>query len=82
MKIKNKKIYDGYGACPIFVGGKKVLLAEFSYNAKVSETFGFDQSKANFMFYLLKKNFFPFIYWNIMPRGIWHGKAGIKKKVY
>jgi hypothetical protein len=50
--------YDGYAGCPILVGGKKVMLAEFKYD--------------------LKKDFFPAVYWHVVPKGIWAGKKGIK----
>jgi sulfide:quinone oxidoreductase len=32
--------YDGYTACPIFVGGKKLLMAEFKYNGELASSFG------------------------------------------
>jgi hypothetical protein len=28
--------YDGHAACPIFVGGGKLLLAEFKYDSKLA----------------------------------------------
>ena len=31
--------YDGYSACPIYVGGNKLILAEFLYDGVTSETF-------------------------------------------
>ena len=34
-----KAFYDGYTACPIFVGENKLILAEFLYDGKTEETF-------------------------------------------
>jgi len=31
--------YDGYASCPIFVGDKKLMLAEFKYGGVPAETF-------------------------------------------
>lgn len=72
------KSYDGYSCCPIFVGNEKLILAEFKYDNVVSETFFIDQEKPRRTFYHLKKDFFPFAYWNFVPRGIWAGKDGFK----
>jgi hypothetical protein len=80
--IKNKgepvKFYDGYSSCPIFIGNKKLLLAEFKYDNKLAETFFNDQEKPRRSFYHLKKDFFPFTYWTLMPRGLWAGKDGLR----
>jgi len=35
--------YDGYASCPLFVGGGKLLLAEFKYGGIVDETFYHNQ---------------------------------------
>lgn len=35
--------YDGYASCPLFVGDKKLILAEFKYDGVVDETFYNDQ---------------------------------------
>ena len=31
--------YNGYGSCPLFVGGNQLMLAEFVYGGVASETF-------------------------------------------
>ena len=31
--------YNGYGSCPLFVGGNKLMLAEFIYGGVPSDTF-------------------------------------------
>ncbi|KAK3287679.1 hypothetical protein CYMTET_4815 [Cymbomonas tetramitiformis] len=73
--------YDGYAACPILVGGKKVIMAEFKYGGEPSESFGgiVDQSQARHSFYFLKKVAFPFLYWNLFLRGLWFGPTTIFK---
>jgi len=38
--------YDGYTSCPLPVGDKKLILAEFSgYDGSIMETFPFNQAK-------------------------------------
>lgn len=54
------------------------MLAEFKYDLVVDETFFSDQEKPRRMFYYLKRYGFPHIYWNLVPRGIWGGRQGIK----
>ena len=31
--------YSGYGSCPLFVGGNKLMLAEFTYGGVPADTF-------------------------------------------
>lgn len=66
-----QKKYHGYSSCPVFVGDDKLMLIEFAYGAKAQTTFFKDQTKPNHFFYRLKKNLFPAVYWNLMPRGLW-----------
>ncbi|KAM6500556.1 hypothetical protein JOM56_003570 [Amanita muscaria] len=56
--------YDGYSSCP--------------YGFVPKETFStfFNQAKSNRLFYYLKKDFFPFAYWNYMVKGTWFGRSG------
>jgi hypothetical protein len=58
--------YNGYSSCPLVTAPGKCILAEFDYNLTPQETFPVDQSKERFVMYLLKKDVFPFIYWNLM----------------
>lgn len=71
--------YFGYTSCPLMVGGNKVLLAEFKYDAKLDETFPLLQKpkKPLGIFYQLKTKLFPFAYFKLMPRGLWYGRTGI-----
>jgi eukaryotic sulfide quinone oxidoreductase len=68
--------YHGYTSCPIFVGGGKLLLAEFKYAGELDETFGFFQNKPRRFFYFLKAKLFPFVYFHMMKKGLWLGKNG------
>ena len=70
--------YDGYTGCPILVGGGKVLLAEFKYDAQIAPTFWRDQRKPTKLFYLLKQKIFPFAALNLNQYGIWRGRSTVK----
>ena len=60
--------YNGYSSCPIITGYGILVLAEFDYNNKPTETFPFDQSKERYSMYFLKKYILPFLYWTqILP---------------
>lgn len=63
-------LYDGYTSCPLITGYNSLVLAEFLYENKPSETFPFDQSKERLSMYHLKKSFLPILYWNGMLKGI------------
>lgn len=62
--------YDGYASCPLVTGYNKCILAEFDYNLQPLETFPVDQGKEFYFMFLLKKYFFPFIYWHLMLRWV------------
>lgn len=72
--------YNGYTSCPLTVGEKKVLLAEFKYGGEPKETFGemfgIDQGVPRRAFFHLKKDFFPWVYKNFMVKGTWGGPKG------
>ncbi|KAF2740573.1 sulfide quinone reductase [Polyplosphaeria fusca] len=72
--------YDGYTSCPLTVGESKVLLAEFKYGGEPKETFnqwfGVDQATPRRAFYHLKKDFFPWVYYEHMMKGKWGGPKG------
>ncbi|KAL5050597.1 hypothetical protein BDW71DRAFT_194367 [Aspergillus fruticulosus] len=73
-------VYDGYTSCPLLTEYGKVLLAEFKYGGKPSETFrrwfGIDQAVPRRAFYHLKKDFFPWVYYSSMVKGTWRGPKG------
>lgn len=73
-------VYDGYTSCPLLTEYGKVLLAEFKYGNQPKETFaalfGIDQATPRRAFYHLKKDFFPWVYYNAMVKGNWAGPKG------
>lgn len=72
--------YDGYTSCPLTTEYGKVLLAEFKYGGEPKETFnnwfGIDQGTPRGAFYRLKKDFFPWVYFQSMVKGTWAGPKG------
>lgn len=74
--------YDGYGSCPLFTGDKKLMLAEFKYGGKSHETFYSGQDKPSRLFYFMKKAVFPWVYFNLVPRGTWYGNKTVFKPRY
>jgi len=73
--------YDGYTSCPLLTGYGELMLAEFKYGLEPKESFStfFDQAKSNRFFYHLKKDLFPYAYWNYMVNGQWFGSKGLKR---
>lgn len=73
-------IYDGYTSCPLTTQYGKVMLAEFKYNGEPKETFGnllgIDQATPRRAFYHLKRDFFPWVYYQSMVKGTWGGAKG------
>lgn len=76
--------YDGYTSCPITTSYGKVLLAEFVYGGRPKETFakwlGIDQATPRGIFYYLKKDFFPWVYYKFMLNGRWAGPNGFNTR--
>lgn len=60
------QIYNGYASCPIVTGNDKCILAEFDYKLQPRETFPYNQRNESHLAFLLKKDVFPFVYWNLM----------------
>ncbi len=62
--------YDGYGSCPLTTSLNTVMLAEFSYDGKVTPSFPFlDPRKNRFIWWWGKTTGFPWLYWQIMIKG-------------
>lgn len=66
--------YKGYSSCPLVTGYSKMILAEFKYDNvrdsdKLISTF-VDTTKEQYSMYLLKRHGLPFIYWNLMLKGL------------
>ncbi|CDR87734.1 related to sulfide:quinone oxidoreductase, mitochondrial precursor [Sporisorium scitamineum] len=72
--------YDGYTSCPLLTEYGKVMLAEFKYGGKPKETFGnllgINQGVPRKAFYHLKKDFFPWVYYNSYVKGTWSVPKG------
>jgi sulfide:quinone oxidoreductase len=65
-----RRIYDGYGSCPLTVERGKIVLAEFGYGGKLLPTFPFlDPTKPSRLTWLLKEKLLPWIYWDLMLKG-------------
>ncbi|ASK33105.1 TIGR01244 family protein (plasmid) [Alcanivorax sp. N3-2A] len=61
--------YDGYGACPLTVERGKVIMAEFGYQGALQPSFPLDPTKARKLYWLLKAQALPPIYFNLMLKG-------------
>jgi sulfide:quinone oxidoreductase len=60
--------YNGYTSCPIITGYGKLMLAEFDYENRPTETFPFNQAKERWSMFMLKRHILPWLYWNeILP---------------
>ncbi|KAK7747737.1 hypothetical protein SLS62_008881 [Diatrype stigma] len=74
-----KAAYDGYASCPLLTGHGELMLCEFKYGGVPKETFAGifgSQDQPNRIFYHLKKDFFPYVYWNSFVKGTWFGPQG------
>jgi sulfide:quinone oxidoreductase len=74
--LKNERLggeYHGYASCPLVISNKKMLLAEFDYSMEMTPTFPtwlFDPAKPHRRYWHLKRYGLPFLYWNLMLKGI------------
>lgn len=63
--------YDGYAACPFTTARNKMLLAEFDYTMKPHPTIPLiDTQKERRDMWYLKRRGLPFLYWNLILRGL------------
>ncbi len=63
--------YDGYGSCPLVTSLNTVILAEFSYDSRITPSFPFlDPRASRWIWWIGKKIGFPWMYWSLMLRGI------------
>lgn len=68
--------YSGYASCPLLTGHGELMLCEFKYGGVPEETFESvfgSQDVPRRAFYHLKKDVFPFVYWNSFVKGTWYG---------
>lgn len=61
--------YDGYSSCPLVTGIGTVMLAEFGYDGKLMPSFPLDPTKERRLYWHLKKDFLPRMYWHGMLKG-------------
>ncbi|UXA18009.1 FAD/NAD(P)-binding oxidoreductase [Mycobacterium sp. SMC-4] len=63
--------YNGYGSCPIVTSAHAMLLAEFDYDLNLTPSVPLlDPTKPHRGYWYLKKYGLPFMYWNLMLRGL------------
>ncbi|MHB1488425.1 MAG: NAD(P)/FAD-dependent oxidoreductase [Acidimicrobiales bacterium] len=63
--------YDGYSSCPLTTARNRMLLAEFDYTMKPHPTIPLiDTKKERYDMWLLKRRGLPFMYWNLMLKGL------------
>jgi len=63
--------YDGYSSCPIITSSHAMLLAEFDYDLNLEPSFPIlDPAKPHWIYWYLKKYGLPFMYWNLMLKGL------------
>lgn len=69
-KTAMREGYDGYGSCPLTTSLSGVILAEFSYGAKITPSFPFiDPRKSRWIWWIGKTTIFPWMYWHLMLKG-------------
>jgi sulfide:quinone oxidoreductase len=63
--------YDGYSSCPIITSSHDMLLAEFDYDMNLEPSFPLlDPTKPHRPYWYLKKYGLPWMYWNLMLKGL------------
>ncbi|MGV0871534.1 FAD-dependent oxidoreductase [Mycolicibacterium sp. XJ879] len=63
--------YNGYGSCPIVTSSHAMLLAEFDYDLNITPSVPLlDPAKPHRSYWYLKKYGLPFMYWNLMLKGL------------
>ncbi|WP_280831912.1 NAD(P)/FAD-dependent oxidoreductase [Mycolicibacterium frederiksbergense] len=63
--------YDGYASCPIVTSAHDMLMAEFDYSMQVTPSVPvLDPTKPHRSYWYLKKYGLPFMYWNLMLKGL------------
>lgn len=63
--------YNGYGSCPIVTSSHAMLLAEFDYDLNITPSLPLlDPTKPHRGYWYLKKYGLPFMYWNLMLKGL------------
>jgi sulfide:quinone oxidoreductase len=74
--LKNQRLgneYHGYASCPLVTSSHDMLMAEFDYSMQMTPSFPrwmFDPAKPHRAYWYLKKYGLPFMYWNLMLKGL------------
>lgn len=72
--LKNQPLrasYDGYSSCPIVTSSHAMLLAEFDYDLKLEPSIPLlNPTTPHRAYWYLKKYGLPFMYWNLMLKGL------------
>ncbi|BBY97639.1 NAD(P)/FAD-dependent oxidoreductase [Mycolicibacterium fallax] len=63
--------YNGYASCPLVTSQREMLLAEFNYDLELEPSFPvLDPVKPHRAYWYLKRYGLPFMYWNLMLKGL------------
>ncbi len=63
--------YHGYASCRLVTSSHAMLLAEFDYSMQMTPTFPLlDPAKPHRIYWYLKRYGLPFLYWNLMLKGL------------
>jgi sulfide:quinone oxidoreductase len=63
--------YDGYASCPLVTAENRMLLAEFDYTMQPAPSIPvIDTIRERYDMYLLKRYGLPWMYWNLMMKGL------------
>ncbi|MFF2661936.1 FAD-dependent oxidoreductase [Kitasatospora sp. NPDC058032] len=66
-----KASYDGYASCPLTTARNKMLLAEFDYSGRPTPSIPvINTIRERTDMWHLKRRGLPFLYWNLMLRGL------------
>lgn len=74
--LRNQRLggeYHGYASCPLVTSSHDMLLAEFDYSMQMTPSFPtwmFDPAAPHRAYWYLKKFGLPFMYWNLMLKGL------------
>lgn len=74
--FKNERLggeYHGYASCPLVTSSHDMLLAEFDYSMEMTPSFPrwlFNPATPHRSYWYLKKYGLPFLYWNLMLKGL------------
>jgi len=77
-------LYDGYTSCPLILSPKHCILAEFDMQAPPQpfETMPVNQAKPRRITAMMKRYFFPELYWKMMLHGNWEGPRYIRNALH